>query len=181
MKKLVLVTAVVAACFTYAPAAGAVTFDGLCDLPGQTTYSKDLVLLPQEITWKFRIDPTTAKCTGFVDGRFVVDTPAGGHVTGTGPISCGTSLTATFNAKGQLEFPGLGLADPNLGVTVHLVAPAAQNLLVIQGKDGGYATGRASFLGQNDVAGTTQDCIDGEGANNLRFTVQMKTVGPMSG
>lgn len=180
MKRSVLVIAVVAACFAYAPTAGAVTFDGVCDLPGQTAYSKDLTLLPQDITWKFRID-STAKCTGFVDGQFVVDTPAGGHVIGTGPISCGTSLTWTFNAKGVLEFPGLGLDDPNLDVTVHLAAPAAQNLLVIEGREGGYATGRASFLGQNDVAGTTQKCIEGEGANDLRFAVLMKTVGPMSG
>lgn len=180
MKRLVLVAAVVAAFFAYAPAAGAtVTFDGVCDLPGVTQYDKDLILTPQEVTWKFRID-STAKCTGFVNGQLVVNTPAAGHVKGTGPISCGT-VTATFNADGVLSFPGLGLSDPDLGVSVTLVAPAAQNLLLIQGNQGGYATGRASFFGQNDIAQTTQDCIDGEGANNLRFAVTMKTVGPMSG
>ena len=104
MKRSVLVIACACAFFAFAPAAGAVTFDGVCDLPGTTQYSKDLTLLPQDITWKFRIEPT-AKCTGFVDGQFVVDTPAGGHVVGTGPISCFQTSAPDFEKHSPTSSP----------------------------------------------------------------------------
>ena len=179
MKRSVLVMAVVAAFFAYAPAVGAVTFDGACEIPGSVTYDKDLKLLPQEVTWKFTSDPA-ANCTGLVDGQLVVNTPSTVRVKGTGPISCGT-VTWTFNAKGVLGFPGLGLSDPDLDATVSLVTPAAQNILLIEGANGGYGTGRGSFLGQNDPVQTLQQCIEEEGVTSLRFIVTMKTAGPMSG
>jgi hypothetical protein len=178
MRKL-LVAVLVAGIASIASAApaSASTLSGTCEVPGTATFSVPLKLTPQPLEFEFHSDPG-AKCTGFVNGTFRQDTPVtvavGGHVN----FSCGVVGTA-LDARTRLTFDALN-TDP-LDARLNLASVAAQNVLYITGKDGGSATGRASFFGQNDQVAVLQGCIDGDKITSLKVTVTVVTTPAISG
>lgn len=182
MKRLALATIVVAlasASFA-APAGATVDFDGLCDIDGQSWFGTPLKPLAQEMDWGFDSNPGGGTCTGLLNGQLVVDTPIDVTVAAHGPISCGV---AGYSIRGSFEatFPALTSGDNVLSGRLSLAAVAAQNALVVEGNDGGAATGRASFFGQNDQVAVIQGCLDGNTITRLNVNVTVKTVGSLRG
>ena len=183
MKRFTLAAVVVAfasAAFA-APASATVTFDGLCDIDGKSWFGTPLKIAPQEMDWGFDSNPGGGTCTGLLNGRVVVDTPIDVTVVAHGPISCGV-LGSSIRGSFEATFPALSdTEDKKLSGRLSLAAVAAQNALVVEGNDGGYATGRASFFGQNDQVATLQGCMEGNTVRELNVNVTVKTVGPLRG
>jgi hypothetical protein len=157
---------------TYAEVASATTLTGTCDIPGTATFSVPLKLTPQPLDFTFNSDPGS-KCTGFVNGELVQDTPDG-HVA----FSCGV-VGYAIDADTRLSFDALA-AHP-IDAHLNLASVAAQNVLYITGKKGGQATGRASIFGQNDQVALLQGCIDGDKVTSLKVTVTVVTAPSISG
>lgn len=182
MKRFALLTLVFAfASAAYAAPAGAtVKFEGTCDIDGKSVFGKPLQPIAQEMDWSFQSNPGGGTCTGFLNGELVVDEPIDVTVAAHGPISCGVagySIRADFEAV----FPGLTAADNVLSGKLTLAAVAAQNGLVVEGDEGGQATGRASFFGQNDQVAVIQGCLDGNSITELNVNVTVVTVTPLRG
>lgn len=182
MKRLALATLVVAfASAAYAAPAGAtVTFDGLCDIDGKAWFGTPLKPVAQEMDWGFDSTPGGGTCTGLLNGKLVVDTPIDVTVAAHGPISCGV---LGYSVRGSFEatFPALTSGDNILSGRLSLAAVAAQNALVVEGDEGGAATGRASFFGQNDQVAVIEGCLDGNTITELNVNVTVKTVTPLRG
>src|SRR3712207_1432251 len=89
MRKLLAAAAVMAAATAaFASPASASTLTGTCDIPGTATFSGPLKVVPQRLDFTFRSDPGS-KCTGFVNGQLVRDTPVTVTVNGHVDFSCG--------------------------------------------------------------------------------------------
>jgi hypothetical protein len=89
MRKLLAAAAVIGAtAAASAVPASASTLTGTCDIPGTATFSVPLKLVPQPLDLTFTSDPG-AKCTGFVNGELVRDTPVTVTVSGHVSFSCG--------------------------------------------------------------------------------------------
>lgn len=182
MKRLALATLVVAFATTAfaAPAGATVKFDGVCDIDGKAWFGKPLQPVAQDMDWGFDSNPGGGTCTGFLNGQLVIDTPVDVTVDAHGPISCGVagySIRADFEAV----FPAITSGDDTLSGKLTLAAVAAQNALVVEGDEGGQATGRASFFGQNDQVAVIQGCLDGNTIRELNVNVTVKTVLPLRG
>ena len=183
MKRFALATVLVAlvSMASAAPAANAtVTFDGLCTIEGRSWFGKPVALVAQEMDWGFDSFPDRAKCTGLLNGELVVDTPISVVVDGRGLISCGTAGGA-IRSEFEGVFHAIRRGDNKLKGLLTLIAPAANNLMFVEGDQGGYATGRASMLGQNDHVAVALGCVEGGSVTGLNFTVTVKTAGPLSG
>jgi hypothetical protein len=178
MKKF-LVAAIVAGCASAASAApaSASTLTGTCTIPGTATFSVPLKLTPQPLDFTFTSDPGST-CTGFVNGQFVQDTPVTAGVRGHVNFSCGV-VGYALDAQTRLRFDALPVDA--IGARLNLASVAAQNVLYITGNDGGQATGRASFFGQNDQVAVLQGCIDGNTITSLKVTVTVVTAPSISG
>jgi hypothetical protein len=176
-KLLVAVLLAGTASIATAAPASASTLAGTCEIPGTATFSVPLKLTPQPLDFTFVSDPG-AKCTGFVNGNFVQDTPVTVNVEGHVNFSCGVVGTA-LDARTRLTFDALHV-DP-LDARLNLASVAAQNVLYITGKDGGSATGRASFFGQNDQVAVLNGCIEGNTIRSLKVTVTVVTTPSISG
>ncbi|HEX8067268.1 MAG TPA: hypothetical protein VF520_12185 [Thermoleophilaceae bacterium] len=172
----VLVAAFAAAAYA-APANATVTFEGVCEWDGEAWFGVPLRFVPQDMDWGF--DSAAGTCTGLVNGQLLEDTPVTAEVDGQGSISCGVlgrSLGARFVAD-FVAIPG----DTKLKGRLTLAAVAAQNALAVQGDEGGVATGRASFFGQNDQVAVVNGCLEGNSVRSLKVNVLVKTAGPVSG
>jgi hypothetical protein len=178
MRKL-LAAALLAGALTaaYASPASASTLAGTCTIPGTATFSVPLKLTPQPLDFTFASDPGST-CTGLVNGRLVQDTPVTVSVNGHVNFSCGI-VGYALNADTRLSFDALA-ADP-IDAHLNLASVAAQNVLYIRGAQGGQATGRASFFGQNDQVAVLQGCIDGDKITSLKVTVSVTTAPTISG
>ncbi|HEX8648996.1 MAG TPA: hypothetical protein VF715_19040 [Thermoleophilaceae bacterium] len=182
MKRLALATLVVAFATTAfaAPAGATVTFEGTCDIDGVSWFGKPLRPVAQDMDWGFYSNPGGGTCTGLLNGNLVVDEPVDVTVDAHGPISCGVagySIRADF----QAVFPSITTGDQTLSGKLTLAAVAAQNALVVEGNEGGQATGRASFFGQNDQVAVLQGCLDGNTIRELKVNVTVVTVLPLKG
>jgi hypothetical protein len=178
MRKLLAAAVVMAAAAAaYASPASASTLTGTCDIPGTATFSVPLKLYPQPLDLTFTSDPG-AKCTGFVNGQLVRDTPVSVTVDGHVSFSCGV-VGYALDADTRLTFDALN-ADPIDG-HLNLASVAAQNVLYITGKKSGRATGRASIFGQNDQVAVLQGCIDGDKVTSLKVTVSVVTAPTIEG
>lgn len=166
-----------AAMAAHAAPASASTLAGTCDIPGTATFSVPLKLVPQPLDFKFTSDPG-AKCSGFVNGDLVKDTPVTVTVDGHVSFSCGV-VGYALDADTELWFDDLH-AD-SIKANLNLASVAAQNVLYITGKQGGQATGRASIFGQNDQVAVLQGCIDGDKVTSLKVTVTVVTAPTISG
>lgn len=174
---MALVAAALVAAAYAAPASAKVTFRGECTIDGVATFGTPLRLYPQDMDWGFTSKPGGGKCTGTLnDGPLVQDTPLDVVVSGHGPISCGV-LGLSVRADFTGTFTGLPRGDNTLSGKLTLVAPAAQNILFIEGRNDGYATGRASFFGQNDQVAVLNGCIEGNTVRSLNVTVTVATPG----
>jgi hypothetical protein len=178
MKKF-LATALVAGCASAASAApaSASTLAGTCTVPGTATFSVPLKLTPQPLYFTFTSDPGST-CTGFVNGQLVQDTPVTVGVHAHVNYSCGV-VGYALDAATRLSFNSLH-ADP-IDARLNLASVAAQNVLYITGNEGGQATGRASFFGQNDQVAVLQGCIAGNTITSLKVTVTVVTAPSISG
>jgi hypothetical protein len=176
MRKLLAAAMLVGALTAaYAAPASASTLAGTCTVPGTATFSVPLKLTPQPLDFTFASDPGST-CTGLVNGRLVQDTPVtvNGHVN----FSCGI-VGYALNADTRLSFDALAV-DP-IDAHLNLASVAAQNVLYIRGAEGGQATGRASFFGQNDQVAVLQGCVDGDKITSLKVTVTVVTAPTISG
>ena len=178
MRKLLAAAAVIGATAAASAApASASTLTGTCDIPGTATFSVPLKVTPQPLDLTFRSDPG-AKCSGFVNGQLVQDTPVTVTVNGHVSFSCGV-VGYALNAATHLTFDALA-ADP-IDAHLNLASVAAQNVLYITGEEGGRATGRASIFGQNDQVALLQGCVDGDKVTSLKVTVSVVTAPSISG
>lgn len=182
MKRLALATLVVAFASSAfaAPANATVQFEGTCDIDGSSWFGTPLKPVPQEMDWGFDSNPGGGTCTGLLNGKLVVDTPVDVTVVAHGPISCGV-LGASIRGSFEATFPALTSGDNTLSGYLTLAAVAAQNALVVEGREGGKATGRASFFGQNDQVAVIEGCLDGNTIRELNVNVTVVTVTPLKG
>jgi hypothetical protein len=178
MKRFLVVVLVLGcASVAYAAPASASTLTGTCTIPGTATFSVPLKLTPQPLYFTFASDPGST-CTGFVNGHLVQNTPVTVNVHGHVSFSCGV-VGYALDAATRLSFDALA-ADP-IDAKMQLASVAAQNVLYITGNEGGQATGRASFFGQNDQVAVLQGCIDGNTITSLKVTVTVVTAPSIQG
>ena len=162
------------------PASATVSFDGQCSIDGATEFGLPLRFYPQEMDWSFTSHPNGGRCTGTLNGTAVVNTPLDVVVDAHGPISCGVagySLDAPFEGT----FTALTTGDSKLKGKLSLGAVAAQNAVYVEGNEGGFAAGRASFFGQNDQVAVVQGCAEGNTVTTLNVNVLIQTVGTIRG
>lgn len=175
-----IVLGLVASAAYAAPAGAATSFDGQCSIDGKSDFGTPLHFEPQQMNWTFTSHPGGGRCTGRLNGVPVTDTPVDVFVRAQGPISCGVagwSLEAPFEAT----FPADTTGENTITGQLSLAAVAAQNAVYVEGRNGGFAAGRASFFGQNDQVAVIQGCADGNTVRSLNVNVTIQTVGPLRG
>jgi hypothetical protein len=162
-----------------APAGATATFDGQCSIDGKTQFGLPLRFYPQEMDWSFTSNVGGGRCTGTLNGVPVVNTPLNVTVDAHGPISCGVA-GYSLNAQFEGIFPA-AVGDRKLKGSLSLGAVAAQNAVYVEGNEGGFAAGRASFAGQNDQVAVLQGCAEGNTVTSLNVNVLIQTVRPVRG
>ena len=173
------VLGLVATAATAAPAGAATTFDGECSIDGKAHFGLPLHFEPQMMDWGFTSNPGGGRCTGTLNRVPVVNAPIDVVVRARGPISCGVA-GSSINADFEATFP-TAVGSRSMFGRLSLAAVAAQNVLYVEGKQSGFAVGRASFFGQNDQVAVLQGCADGNTIRSLNVNVTVRTAGPMSG
>ncbi|HEX2127457.1 MAG TPA: hypothetical protein VHF45_12970 [Thermoleophilaceae bacterium] len=163
-----------------APAGAATSFEGQCSIDGKSDFGKPLRFTPQEMDWTFTSHPGGGRCTGELNGDPVTNTPVDVFVDAHGPISCGV-LGSSFDAPFTATFPADTTGENTITGTLSLAAVAAQNAVYVEGRNGGFAAGRASFFGQNDQVAVIQGCADGNTIRSLNVNVLIQTVGELRG
>lgn len=177
---VVMVLGVLASAAYAAPASAATGFDGQCSIDGKAEFGKPLHFEPQQMSWSFTSHPGGGRCTGKLNGRAVTDTPVDVVVRASGPISCGV-LGWSFEAPFDATFPEDTRGENTITGTLSLAAVAAQNAVYVEGRNGGFGAGRASFFGQNDQVAVIEGCADGNTVRSLNVNVLIQTVGELRG
>ncbi|HEX8065039.1 MAG TPA: hypothetical protein VF520_00790 [Thermoleophilaceae bacterium] len=147
------------------------TIDGSCKFDGTANFELPIRVYPQDMDWRFR---ATGTCSGVVNGKTVVNTPAEWAIDAHGPVSC--TYGYTNDARFQITFLDTA-GDRKLTGDLYLVQTVLNNLF-LKGDAGGTAEGQSTFF-QNTYA--VPDCIDGNTIYSLQATNTFAMHGPLSG